>query len=72
MRWYVLQTKTGGEEKLADMIRKLLAPELYEECFTVYFEQLWRRRAMPLYMWSARSRDIFSSHRTGRRNCTSA
>ena len=48
MRWYVLQTKTGGEEKLADMIRKLLAPELYEECFTVYFEQLWRRRGHAL------------------------
>ena len=35
--WYVLQTTTGQEEKLVQMIQELVAPELYEDCFaTVY------------------------------------
>ncbi len=60
MRWYVLQTKTGGEEKLVGMIQKLLPSALYGECFVIYYEQLWRRheqsfvhvaRAFPGYVF---------------------
>ncbi len=43
MNWYVLQTKTGDEEKLVKMIRKMLSPSFYGECFVMYYEQLWRR-----------------------------
>lgn len=44
MLWYVLQTKTGGEEKLVEMIRRMVSKDLYGECFVVYHEQLWRRQ----------------------------
>lgn len=44
MNWYVLQTKTGSEEKLVGMIKKILPRDLYGECFVVYHEQLWRRQ----------------------------
>lgn len=44
MRWYVLQTKTGEEEKLVLLIRKIVPHHLYNECFVVYQEQLWRRQ----------------------------
>ncbi len=43
MNWYVLQTKTGEEEKLVRMIQKILPRALYGECFVLYYEQLWRR-----------------------------
>ncbi|MCI9535823.1 MAG: hypothetical protein HFG53_13665 [Lachnospiraceae bacterium] len=44
MLWYVLQTKTGQEEKLAELIPKMIPKNLYEECFVIYQEQLWRRK----------------------------
>lgn len=44
MQWYVLQTKTGEEEKLVDLIRKMIPGKLYGECFVVYHEQIWRRQ----------------------------
>lgn len=31
--WYVIQTQTGGEEKLVDLIEKMIPKEQYEECF---------------------------------------
>ena len=42
--WYVLQTTTGQEEKLVQMIRELVAPELYEDCFVAYYERVWRKQ----------------------------
>ena len=36
MLWYVLQTKTGEEEKLAGLIQRLVPGHLYGECFVVY------------------------------------
>lgn len=48
MLWYVLQTMTGGEEKLVGLIRKIVPGHLYGECFVVYQEQLWRRRQQNL------------------------
>lgn len=40
--WYVLQTTTGQEEKLVQMIQELVAPELYEDCFVAYYERVWQ------------------------------
>lgn len=44
MPWYVLQTRTGEEERLAALIRKIVPANLYGECFVVYQEQLRRRK----------------------------
>lgn len=44
MRWYVLQTTVGEEEKLVEMIHKIVPKHLYGECFVIYHEQLWRRK----------------------------
>ena len=44
MQWYVLQTRTGEEEKLVEMIRRIVPRHLYGECFVIYHEQLWRRQ----------------------------
>lgn len=44
MLWYVLQTRTGEEERLTELIHRMVPRELYKECFVVYQEQLWRRR----------------------------
>lgn len=44
MHWYVLQTKTGGEEKLVEMIQRMIPGKFYGECFVIYHEQLWRRQ----------------------------
>lgn len=48
MLWYVLQTRSGEEEKLAGLIRRLVPGHLYGECFVVYQEQLWRRQQQNL------------------------
>ncbi len=40
MLWYAIQTYTGREEKLAEMIRRMVPPECVGECFVPYFEQL--------------------------------
>ncbi len=31
--WYVIQTQTGGEEELVELIEKMIPKEQYEECF---------------------------------------
>ena len=31
--WYVIQTQTGGEEKLVELIEKMIPKEHYDECF---------------------------------------
>lgn len=31
--WYVIQTQTGDEEKLVELIEKMIPREQYEECF---------------------------------------
>ncbi len=40
MLWYVIQTYTGKEEKLAEMIRRIVPAEYVRDCFVPYFEQL--------------------------------
>ena len=44
MQWYVLQTRTGEEEKLVEMVRRVVPHPLYGECFVIYHEQVWRRQ----------------------------
>ena len=44
MMWYVLQTRTGEEEKLEGLIKRMVPKDLYGECFVICQEQLWRRR----------------------------
>ena len=33
--WYVIQTTTGQEEILVEMIGKMLFPKLYKDCFYI-------------------------------------
>lgn len=40
--WYVIQTTTGKEQELVDMIHKSLPPESYKECFFMKRELLKR------------------------------
>ena len=40
MLWYAIQTYTGKEEKLVEMIRRVVPETLFGECFVPYFEQL--------------------------------
>ena len=44
MLWYVLQTRTGEEGKLTELIHKMVPKELYEDCFVIYQERIWRRQ----------------------------
>lgn len=44
MLWYVIQTYTGKEERLVEMIRQVVPRELYGDCFVVYYEQLRKRQ----------------------------
>lgn len=42
--WYVIQTMSGQEEHVIQMIRKIVPSELYTDCFTLYYERLWRKQ----------------------------
>lgn len=44
MLWYVIQTYSGREEKLVEMIRRIIPEEYYGDCFVVYYEQLRDRK----------------------------
>lgn len=44
MLWYVIQTYTGREENLIQMVRRIVPRELYGECFVAYHEQLRHRQ----------------------------
>lgn len=44
MMWYAIQTYTGREERLVEMLRLQLPKSSYGECFVAYFEQLRDRR----------------------------
>lgn len=40
--WYAIQTITGNEEKTIDEIRKVVPRRIYEECFLLKRERVWR------------------------------
>ena len=42
--WYVLQTLTGKEEELVRMIKKIVTPDSYSDCFIAYYERIWRKQ----------------------------
>lgn len=42
--WYVLQTMTGKEEELVQMIQKIVPRHLYKDCFVAYYERVWRKQ----------------------------
>lgn len=42
--WYVLQTMTGREEALVEMVKKTVPPSLFEDCFIAYYERVWRKQ----------------------------
>ncbi len=43
MKWYALKTWVGREEELAELIREAIPQQLYEDCFVILHERLWRR-----------------------------
>ena len=46
MLWYAIQSYTGKEEQLTEMIRRVVPERYYGECFVPYFERLrcWRQQ----------------------------
>ncbi len=40
--WYAIQTITGNEEETIRTIRKVIAPEICEDCFLLKREAVWR------------------------------
>lgn len=42
--WYVLQTMTGKEKEAAQMIKRIVPSNLYEDCFVAYYERVWRKQ----------------------------
>ena len=40
--WYAVQTITGNEEEAAKEIRKTVDADIYEECFLLKREAVWR------------------------------
>ncbi len=44
MPWYVIQTYTGREEQLVEMIRRIVPRNCCGECFVIYSEQLRHRQ----------------------------
>lgn len=40
--WYAIQTMTGNEEEAMESIRRLVDKEIYEECFLLKREAVWR------------------------------
>ena len=58
--WYVIQTQTGGEEKLVELIEQMIPKEHYEECFCMNREcvkktengyQILKRPLFPAYIF---------------------
>ena len=48
--WYVIQTKTGEEDKLKILLENRLSADYYEECFIPLFESVRHRRERSLIM----------------------
>jgi len=42
--WYVLQTMTGKEEELVQLVKEIVPSDLYSDCFVAYYERVWRRQ----------------------------
>lgn len=44
MVWYLIQTWAGREEDMAEEIRRTIPDSMYEECFVIGQERIWRRQ----------------------------
>lgn len=44
MKWYLLKTWVGKEEDLVKEIRNRIPSSMYEECFVIYQERVWRKQ----------------------------
>lgn len=44
MQWYLLKTWIGREEEVAGEIRRNVPNDLYNECFVIYQERIWRKQ----------------------------
>ena len=42
--WYVIQTITGNEEKVIEVIQRVVVHQVYERCFLLKREAVWRIR----------------------------
>ncbi len=44
MVWYLIRTWSGREEEMAEEIRRIVPDSMYEECFVIGQERIWRRQ----------------------------
>ncbi|MCI8661608.1 MAG: hypothetical protein HFG54_15425 [Lachnospiraceae bacterium] len=44
MRWYLLKTWVGKEKELVNEITRTVPSFLYNECFVIYQERIWRKQ----------------------------
>lgn len=44
VQWYLLKTWAGREEELVREIQKIVPPQMYEECFVIWQERIWRKQ----------------------------
>lgn len=44
MAWYLLKTWPGREEELIKEIRRAVPPGMYQECFVITQERIWRKQ----------------------------
>lgn len=44
MDWYLLNTWKGREEELVKEIHQTVPSDLYQECFVIYQERIWRKQ----------------------------
>ena len=55
MKWYLLKTWPGKEEELVKEIWRTVPSHLYEECFVIYQERIWRKQQKSIHvepMWT--------------------
>lgn len=41
--WYVIQTMVGNENNIREQIGKLISRDLYKECFSIKYENIWKK-----------------------------
>lgn len=44
MQWYLLKTWVGREAELIKEIRRTVPPYMYQECFVIQQERIWRKQ----------------------------
>ena len=44
VQWYLLKTWAGREEELVREVQRIVPPQMYEECFVIWQERIWRKQ----------------------------